>query len=347
MSSSLVETRPDAITLLLDNDSVAAAVDMAEMVDVLEKGMLIEARGGVESVPRINLSAGDGFFRIMPVVIRELDVMGLKAFNKNEGNGVRYVIALWSVADGELLALLDASYLTAVRTGAVTGVAHRAMTAGRGFDEVGVLGSGLEAQTNLEGICAVCEIRRVKVFSPNLTRRERFANEMSERLGVEVVAVDTAEEAADADSVLAATNTGTGSGIVALRGEWLREASHVNTIGSTMPTLREVDVTTFGQADLVVLDSHHAIEESGDLQAAVSEAQWPDGDAVMSLAELLSGRRTSDGQPPRRTVFKSVGTALQDILAGKAIHETARTRGLGEEVQLLTEKVFRSAGQRR
>jgi alanine dehydrogenase len=156
------------------------------------------------------------------------------------------------------------------------------------------------------------------------------------------VAVHTAEEAADADSVLAATNTGAGSGIVALRGEWLREASHVNTIGSTMPALREVDATTFGQADLVVLDSHHAIDESGDLQAAVSEGQWPDGNAVVSLSDLLCGRRTSDDRPPRRTVFKSVGTALQDILAGKAIHQTARTRGLGREVQLLTEKLFRS-----
>jgi alanine dehydrogenase len=328
------------MTLLLDNDAVTASVDLAQMVELIEEGLRIEARGGVDSVPRVNLPAGaTGFFRLMPAVVPELDLIGLKAFNSNSRTGVRYLVALWSIAEGDLLALVDASYLTAVRTGAVTAVAHRALTKGRGFSELGVIGSGLEARTNLQAICAVTDVARVKVFSPNAERRALFAREMSERLGIEVVAVDSGEAAADADSVLVATNTGIGSGTIALDAGWLGSCGHVNTIGSTMPGLREVDESTFGLADLVVLDTRHAVSESEDLLRASSGGHWDDAKAL-ELAELVGGKAESLNGAPELTVFKSVGTALQDVLAAKAIYEAALERGLGERVQLLTEKAF-------
>jgi ornithine cyclodeaminase/alanine dehydrogenase len=162
---------------------------------------------------------------------------------------------------------------------------------------------------------------------------------MSERLEIEVVPVESGEAAADADSVLVATNTGIGTGVVALDRRWLRGEGHVNTIGSTVPELREVDGATFGLADFVVLDTRHAIAESGDLQAAVSEGHWDDATAI-ELAELVSGLRTLPNDRPRLTVFKSVGTALQDVLAAKAIYEKALERGLGQRVNLLEEKAF-------
>jgi alanine dehydrogenase len=328
------------MTLILDNDDVTAAVDMRRLIDAIEDGMRLEAGGGVEMVPRINLTAGPGqFFRVMPGVIAGKDVLGLKAFNSSTTGGVRYMIALWAAASGELLVLLDASYLTAARTGAVTGVAHRAIAGDRGGDEVGVLGSGLEARTNLEAICAVADVRRVKVFSPNAERRSMFAREMSERLGVEVSPVDSAQEAADAPTVLVATNTGAGSGILALEAGWLRSAGHVSTIGSTMPSLREVDGETFGRADLVVLDTLHAVDESGDLIAAAAEGHWDDA-KVHGLPAVVDGHGPASNGGSSLTVFKSVGTALQDIVAAKTIYDVAVERGLGKEANFLAEKRF-------
>jgi alanine dehydrogenase len=328
------------MTLILDNQAVRASVDMSRLMDAVEQGIQLEAGGGVQLVPRINFEVGDGgFFRVMPGVVPALGVMGLKAFNTSAAGGVRYVIALWSTASGELLALLDAHYLTAARTGAVTGVAHRAMTERRPHDEVGVIGSGLEARTNLEAICAAGGIRRAKVFSPNAERRSRFAAEMTDRLGIDVLAVSSPEAAADAPSVLVATNTGFGSGVVALEGRWLRDATHVNTIGSTMLTLREVDGATFGRADVVVLDTPHAPSESGDLQAAISEGHWDEA-KVRSLAEVVDARANGANGGGALTVFKSVGTALQDIVAAKQVYEIARERGLGRTVEFLEEKFF-------
>ena len=323
------------MTLLLDNAEVVSAVDMPAMVDALERAMAVDARGGVASVPRINLPVGDkGFFRVMPAVIEELDVMGLKAFNTSADGTVRYLMGVWSVRSGELLALVDATYLTAVRTGAVTGVAQRALA--RDHEQVGVIGSGLEARTNLEAICTVSPVRRVKVFSPRRERREEFASEMAARLGIEITPVDSPEEAADAQTVLVATNTGVGRGVIALEGAWLDSAEHVNSIGSTMPALREVDGVTFGRAELIVLDTLHAQAESGDLQAAAAEGHWDDA-KVRPLSDVVV-------DPPRPaaglTVFKSVGTALQDVVAAKAVYDVARERGLGREVEFLGGKRF-------
>jgi ornithine cyclodeaminase/alanine dehydrogenase len=270
----------------------------------------------------------------MPAVIESLDLMGLKVFNSSRSSEVRYLIGLWSIESGELKALLDASHLTAIRTGAVTGLAHRTINAGRPVDRIGIVGSGLEARTNLEAICCVAPIREAKVFSPSPERRQRFAEEMSVRLGIEITPVGSAAEAANAPAVLVATNTGIGSGRIALRSEWLPAGAHVDSIGSTMPALREVDGEVFGRADLVVLDTLDSVAESGDLIAARESGNW-DESKVRSLASLFAD--AAEGPeigPGALTVFKSVGTALQDLIAADAIFEVASARGLGREIDV-------------
>jgi alanine dehydrogenase len=325
------------MALILDNEAVTASTDMRTVIDALEDGLRAEAAGGVDTVPRINLAAGGEFFRVMPVVIEPLDLMGFKVFNGSIAQGVRYMIGLYRASSGELLSLMDASYLTAARTGATTGLATRLMTAEDSSAVVGVIGSGLEARTNLEAIAAVRDVREVKVFSPNPDRRTRFAREMSERLQVEVVPVDSGEEAADAPAVLVATNTGMNTGRVALQAAWPPAGAHVSAIGSTMPALREVDEALFGRADVVVLDTEHARGESGDLIAAVEGGHWAD-DKMRVLHEYAAGgAQPADGE---LSVFKSVGTGVQDIIAAAATYETARQRGLGREVDFLDLKLF-------
>ncbi|HZO04783.1 MAG TPA: ornithine cyclodeaminase family protein [Solirubrobacterales bacterium] len=329
------------MTLILDNEDVLAAAEMSAVIAALEDAMRIEAAGGVETVPRVNLPiAPKGFFRVMPAVIDSLDLMGLKVFNTSRSSEVRYLIGLWSIESGELKALVDACHLTAIRTGAVTAMAHRAIAGDRVAEEIGIIGSGLEARTNLEAICCVAEIRRARVFSPNPERRERFAAEMSARLGIEVLPVATPAEAADCPAVLAATNTGIGSGRIALESEWVRPAGHVDSIGSTMPALRELGAELFGRADLIVLDTLDSIEESGDLIAARESGNWEDS-RVRTLASLFA----ADAPPPRPsadslTIFKSVGTALQDLIAADAIFRVAAEQGRGREVDFLYGKEF-------
>jgi ornithine cyclodeaminase/alanine dehydrogenase len=324
------------MTLVLSDADVREACEMSVLVETIARALEIEARGGVQLVPRINFGLANGFFRLMPAVIEELDVMGFKAFDA-KFPVARYLIALFRPSTGELDCLLDAAYLTAARTGATTGIATRAMTAEEGCLELGMVGSGLEAETNLEGVLAVRRVERVKVFSPNEERRARFARLVAERFGVVAEAVGSAAEALDAPCVVAATNTGR-HGPVAVDGHLLRPDAHLNTIGATAPWLREVDAETFARAESIVVDTLHAGAECGDIIAAREAGAW-DEMRVTSLAAVVAA-----GSPFTRngglTVFKSVGTAVQDLAAAAAVAETARKLGLGREQEILSAKTF-------
>ena len=284
------------MTLLLTDEDVRKVAAMPMLIDAIEAALRVEANGGAQSVPRINFGLNAGFLRLMPAVIEELDIMGFKAFDAKFPIA-RYLIAVFRPSTGELTCLVDAAYLTALRTGATTAIATRAMTASDGCREVGVIGSGVEARTNLEAILAVREVERVRVYSRSPERRDAFAAEIADRFAVDAVAVGSPQEAADAPCVLAATNTGFG-GPVALQGAWLRPDAHLNTIGATGPTMREVDPETFSRASAIVVDTEHAGLECGDILAAEEAGAWPtDRVAVLPTRSPTMRGRGRQGSP--------------------------------------------------
>lgn len=320
------------MTLLLTNSDVERASDIAAQIDVIEAGLREEANGTVDLPPRLNLATTTGFFRVMPAVMRDSGLMGYKVFHGSVRQGVRYLIAIYDEKDGRLLALMDAAYLTAARTGATTGVATKYL-APPNAAAVGVIGSGLEATTNLEAVCAVRPIREGKVFSPTPANRERFAARMSDRLGLRLEAVATPEQAvAGAEVVVVATNT-TGVGdLIAYRGRWMTAGQHVNSIGSTGLQLREIDPETFARADRIVTDSRVQLEaESGDLHATRQDGMY-DRSKVTELKQVVAGRILGRTEPDETTLFKSVGTAIQDVAAGFAVYREAVRRGLGRDI---------------
>jgi alanine dehydrogenase len=322
--------------LLLNAREVEHLADMDKLVAAVEAGVREQAAGQVVLPPRLNLPNGRGFFRIMPTVMNGSGIMGFKAFHGSVQDGVRYFIAIYEQASGRLLAMMDAHYLTAARTGATTGVATKFM-ANRDARRVAVIGSGLEARTNLLGVYAVRAVERVTVFSPNRERRVAFAERMSRELKLEVRACDSPESCvAGADIVVVATNTtGKGDGI-AFRGVWAHTGMHINAIGSTMPKLREIDADSFARAGRIVIDcqSRQIEEESGDVIDALANGTYDRG-RVVELQEVVAGRaagRDADDRIAQITLFKSVGTAVQDVTAGYAVYQEARRLGIGSEV---------------
>ncbi|MBE3556495.1 MAG: ornithine cyclodeaminase family protein [Firmicutes bacterium] len=330
------------MTLILSDADVRAAVDMATLVDAIERATKEEGRGQVVQPERMNLPNGEGVFRVMPVVLSESGVMGFKVFHGSPRGSWRYLVAVYDAHEGSLLALMDAHFLTALRTGAATGVATR-LLARQKAHRVGVIGSGLEARTNLEAVCVVRPVDRVRVFSPNAQKRQRFAAEMAERLQVEIEAVDSPEEAVGGtDIVVVATNTTGHEAHIAYRGSWIEPGQHVNAIGSTMLGLREIDEETFRRVDLLVTDApaEQIERESGDVAAALA-ANTYDRSRVVRLCELLTGQAEGRARDDQMTLYKSVGEALQDVIAGYAIYQTARARGIGTEVgDFLLPKAF-------
>jgi ornithine cyclodeaminase/alanine dehydrogenase len=322
------------VTLFIDADLVEELADMTAVIDEIEAALLAEARGEVSMPARLNIELdGRGFFRIMPAVLHSSGLMGFKEFHRTSTGSVRYLIALLDLATGEFLALVDGNRLTAIRTGATTGIATRYL-APEQIHSVGVIGSGVEARTNLEAMCAVRNIDDVRVYSPRPDRRSEFADWASGRLGVSAAAIDEPQTCVEAaDMVLVATNTSPQSDPIAFRGDWVAPGQHINSIGSTTPDLRELDPGVFARADVVCVDSpEQVLTESGDVLAAMEEGTYHP-ERVLSLASLVTSaapvpyERTS-----RVSLFKSVGTAVQDIAAAKVVYDAARRQGSGRDL---------------
>lgn len=324
------------MTLILSDKDVRGIADMPAIVDSLEEGLRVESAGPGAIVPeRMSLGMGTALFRVMPAILPATGVLGLKLFYGSIEEGVRYAVIVSALDSGEVLAAIDAAYLTALRTGATSGVATRHL-ARPDARTVGVIGSGLEAETNLAAVCAVRDIDMVRVYSRDPARRAEFARRMSERLGIAIEPAESALQAvAGTDIVVVATNTGRG-GEAAYRGSWLEPGQHVVSIGSTAPFLREIDEETLLRPEVVVFDTSpgQVGRESGDVMALLArQSEWsPHG----VIEDVLAGRlaRTKNEQV---TLFKSVGTAAQDLIAGLAVYRIASVRGVGLLVPDLAE----------
>jgi ornithine cyclodeaminase/alanine dehydrogenase len=330
------------MTLLLDEADVRANLDMSELVSVIESGLAEEARGELAMPPRLNIPMKHGLLRVMPVAMNGRGLFGFKVFHTSK-TGARYLVAVYEQEGGELLALVDGDHLTAARTGATAGVGAKYL-AREDSSDVGVIGAGEEARTNLAAINVVRPVERVRVFSPREARRERFADEVREQYGIEATAVDSPEAAVTgADIAIVATNTMNAPDPIAFRGEWTEPGMHVSSIGSTMPILRELDVETFARADLLVVDVPEQMEEEcGDVIAAVAAGVYG---TPLALSAVVAGERPARTSDDAITLFKSVGTAMQDVAAAFAIYEHVRRAGGGRSFDLLHLKAFPQSGE--
>lgn len=317
--------------LLLSHADVVELVTMKDAIAAVERSCKEEHDGGVIVGERQNLRFPGGWIRLMPAAMTRSGVFGFKEFHlvasddgKREAH-VRYTTHLFDLASGRHLASLDANYLTELRTGAAAAVGTD-LLAPPDAKDAAVIGSGGEARSQLEALLAVRPIETVRVYSRNEERRERFAGEMSTRFSVDVVTVTSPQTAVDgADVVVVATLT---DGVPALEGDWLERGQHVTSIGSTMPSQRELDVEVWRRADSIVVDTLGLFSESGDALAA-SEAQTLPMDRVRSLSELVasgSSGRTSDEEI---TLYKSVGTSIQDVAVAELVFRRAVSSGVG------------------
>jgi ornithine cyclodeaminase/alanine dehydrogenase-like protein (mu-crystallin family) len=245
----------------------------------------------------------------------------MKAYHNIKNAGTRYVVLLYSMKDGELLALVDGRPITDMRTGAASGVIARRVRI-PGPVAVGILGSGNQARTQLEALAAVYEIERAEDYSPTEQNRERFAREMSAQLNIPVVAGKTAEATVRGKQVVA-TATKARSLDPVLCSEWLDRCRLLCAVGNTRRQFAEIGPDTFARAAFTVVDSQHAFKEAGDLIVAADAGALPESKQA-TLGQILTGSRTLP--PEGLIVFKSVGMALQDLALAARYYELLGAR---------------------
>lgn len=308
------------MAVILGFDRLKGLLAMREAIDLLEEALLHEGAGRTFVSPKLITEFEGGSIRVLVAADYQAGFFATKAYHNIQGVGVRYVVSLYRLSDGELLALLDGQIITDLRTGAASGVAARRVKVDVPVS-IGVIGSGHQARTQLEALASVYPARSALVFSPTAAHREAFAREMSTSLGIPVTAVGSVKEAVSGCAVVATASSARSSEPL-LRGEWLDGCRLLCAVGNTRPQFAEVDVRCFGDAGLVVVDSLHALEESGDLREAVKAGAVPETKRA-TLAQLVGGMVAV----PREglVAFKSVGTALQDLALAARYYELLRT----------------------
>ena len=309
--------------LLLSDDEISRLISMRETIDAVEAAFGEFARGGVKMPQRstIMLDEEAGSISFMPSYIpkaRALATKIISIYPKNPTKGLPTTAAWIIVNDpetGMIEALLDGTYLTAMRTGAVTGVAARYL-APKDSKKAALIGCGVQGKTQAWAVAETRAIEKMRVFDLSRERMDLFSREMSGKLGIDVVPSDSVAEAVNGVDIVV---TATTSKDPVVRREWLGERVHVSAIGAFYPDYRELDTGTIRDAKLVV-DSREAImDEAGDILIPISEGVIGVDHVYAELGDLVLGRKPGRTDDDGLTVFKSVGLAIQDSSVARLV----------------------------
>lgn len=318
------------MALLLSEADVKSILTMQLALEAVEDSFRRLADGSAVLHPRQRLHLpGKSYLHYMAAGDATSGYMGLKIYTSAR-QGLRFLVPLFEADSGDLVALIEADYLGQIRTGAASGVATRLMSR-TDSHTVGIVGTGLQARTQLEAIALVRKLDSICAFGRDAQRREEFAKEMTARLRVPVTAVSSAHEAVRDAEILVTSTTATNP---VVEGRWLKPGMHINAIGANFPQKRELDEDAVRRSDVIAADSRQqSKEEAGDLIHAFGddESRWA---TVHELADIAAGKISGRTNPAQITLFKSNGIAIEDVVVAGRIYKLARERGIGREIPM-------------
>lgn len=324
------------MTLLVTEEDVRKLpLSIEAAIPIMEETFRMLGDGSVDNGMRLRMPFGNGFMQFAPGALREKQVAGFKLWaNFGRGSGVHkgnpgsdYI---YSMETGELLAIVHAYLIGKYRTSAQSAVAVKYLSP-PDASSIGLYSAGRIAEGQLEAVCRVRPIRRVRVYSRTPKSRIEFCERMSKRLGVEVIPANTPDEVPrDADIIITAST----SEVPILFGDWIARPCLIVAAGANHWYKREIDEKVVTRADLIVVDEkEHAKTESGNLLYAVAKGllSW---DRVEALGSVVNGRVTLPDLKKSTILFGSHGLAVTDVAMAARTYELARAQGLGTEIRL-------------
>ena len=323
--------------LLLNRDQVASLLSMAECIEAVERAFAELADGTAVLPLRTSIPAPGGISLYMPSFLRGQQALACKVVAVFRDNPRRHhlptttgTILLQDAETGRVCCIMDGEHLTAMRTGAASGVATRHLARRESGQTAGIFGAGVQARMQLLAVAEVRRLSRAWVYDPAPEAAAAFAREMSRRLDLEVAASSSPAETARADILCTAT---TSSRPVFAGGE-VREGAHVNGIGSHTPEARELDGELIRRARLVGDSREACFRESGDILLPLREGLIGEEHFQAELGEIVTGRKPGRLSDREITVFKSNGLAIQDAAAAGLVYRKALAAGIGLSLEL-------------
>lgn len=319
--------------LLVNQTEVSQWLPMQECIEVMAAAFKMLASGNtiLPLRPIMWLPEHVGALAMMPAYLKDINALGLKMltlFPSNHGTAYdshQGAVLLCEATHGCLLAIMDATAITAIRTAAVSGLATK-LLALEDASELAILGAGTQARTHLEAMLLVRKITRVRVWSRSAEHAREFAERESRRYPIKIEAVATVQEAiADADIICTTTAA---KEPIAL-GEWICPGAHINAVGACTPITRELDTNAVLKAHLIVDRRESALNEAGDFIIPQKEGALDDSHIRGELGEILLGQIPGRTAAEQITLFKSLGLAIEDLAAAQHIYVKMAAKNAG------------------
>jgi ornithine cyclodeaminase/alanine dehydrogenase-like protein (mu-crystallin family) len=315
--------------LFLDEEQVRKHLPMAELIPTMEKALRDFSAGNVTQPVRqvIAVDPPGGFYGMMPALTPEgLGQKIVTFYPPNAERGIPTHMAIILLNDpqtGAPLAMMDGRLITEMRTAAVSAAATK-LLASPDAKILAILGSGVQARSHVEALRLVRQFEEIRVWSPNKSHAESFAEEIGAK------AMSTEEAVRDADVIVTVTS----SKVPVLRGAWLKPGCHVNAVGACRPDWRELDDDAM--RNVLFVDSREAaMKESGDVILSGVKIYAELGEAFAGSPQDESVRPADKVDPPspgsgaagnranETTIFKSLGMAVEDIAAALLVYRRA------------------------
>jgi len=320
-------------------DDVKQLLTMKDAIELIEAAFLEKGLKRVQMPPKPYLffKKYNGDLRIMPSYLEGLDEAGVKLVNAHPNNPEKYglptvmaTILLFDPKTGAPVCIMDGTWITAMRTAAATGIATKYL-ARKDAKTVGMIGAGYQAPFQLEALREVMEVELVKVYARRKDRVEKFAEEMRAKLGLDVEAMGTAEDAVKGADVLVMVTT---SRAPVVNDEWVAEGMHINGVGADAPGKQELDPRILKRAKIIVDDWEQACH-SGEVNVPLAKGEITREDIYGELGEIVAGLRPGRTSDEEITIFDSTGLSIQDVITGWHVLRMAERRGMGREIPAL------------
>ena len=325
--------------LLLNAEEVKSVLTMKDCIEVVENAFA-ELSNGTAALPlRNNISAKDqlpGLALYMPAYLKELNALACKVVTVYKDNPTKYnmpttigKVLLQDPDTGEVICIMDGGYLTAVRTGAVSGVANKYL-ARSGRQNIGIFGTGVQAQMQLWAMKETVDIGKVLVYDINEAAADDFVKSMVEQHGLNIEKATQPDDLLNTDIICTATS----SPDPLWEGSRLKPGTHINNIGSHSPAHRELDTETVVRSKFVGDSKEACFNEAGDIIIPLKEGAVSEDHFYAELGDLVTGKKVGRTDDSEITVFKSNGLAIQDVATAKLIYDKALEAGIGTSVEI-------------
>lgn len=325
------------MTLILSRGDVMKLLDMKDCIGVVEKAFAELTNGTADMPLRTAIKPEGGLSLYMPAYLKEYGALACKVVTVYKDNPSKYDIPttigkvlLQNPETGDVMCIMDGGYLTAVRTGAVSGVATKYLARNEKNMSAGVFGAGVQARNQLWAVNEVRDLKRAFVYDVSGEAVDKFVSEMTVKLKMEIRKAASPEEILDCDIVCTATSSAT----PLFNGAKLKEGTHINGIGSHTPNARELDTETIKRSLLVGDSLEACLKEAGDIMIPLKENAITKSHFYAELGEIVTGKKPGRINDKQITLFKSNGLAIQDAATAKLVYLKAVEANIGTRVEI-------------